>query len=83
MVILISLMTYTSLFRDIELILSETTIWAGKVAENVTESEYFTAISSGLDLPTGLKNCSLETELNQVTGTSSNCWKGLGLRKGE
>jgi hypothetical protein len=45
--------------------MSTTSIWAGKAIENITESEYFEVIYSGVTLP-DVKNCSLEQELNQV-----------------
>ena len=56
---------YYLLFRDILTILDSTSIWADKAIEDITESDYLSIVTSGIDLPI-LKNCSLEQELNQV-----------------
>jgi hypothetical protein len=55
------------------LILSTTSVWAGKAVENVTESEYFDFLSSGETIA-DLKNCSLDRELNQVDKNLGMCW---------
>jgi hypothetical protein len=55
------------------LILSTTSVWAGKAVENVSESEYFDFLSSGETIA-DLKNCSLDRELNQVDKNLGMCW---------